>query len=283
MPVITGPVVPAAGPVPPRWAPLAAPGGARSAAGPALASARLTGWLDSIQRLALGQHVPDGGLGPGGQRAGPDLGRQQPDVSFQIQAVQPGQGLVDPPEAQVRPEEGEPDRGLAEQRGQQRRVGDVQPGHPGLRHGGVSAHRPHSSPVACAMQRLLPAHGGHKQASGNARGHITHKRSATPMRLAASRIPRTPTVATQASFPHPRRFNAGRGHPGDSASGKDMAGQLAAAAGHGPRRAGRGRPDDRNVTRHRSGMPVISATRGNMATIRRGRGTAPRESGKLSM
>src|ERR1035438_7846496 len=41
--------------------------------------------------------------------------------------------------------------------------------------------------------------------------------------------------------------------------------------------------DAPNVRRRRSRMPVISATRGNMATIRRGRGTVPREYGKLSM
>ena len=126
-----------------------------------------------VQRLAVGQHVAHGRLDPGGERARPHLGGQQAQVRFQVEAVEPGQGLVDPADAEIGPEEGEADGGLAQQGGEQGRVRHVQPGDPWLGHGSVSAHRRtpvplRSSPAAWAMQRLLPAHCGHKQASGDA-------------------------------------------------------------------------------------------------------------------
>ncbi len=93
------------------------------------------------QRLAVRQDVAHGRFDPGGERARPDLGGQQAQVSFQVEPVEPGQRLVDPADPQIGPEEGKADGSLTQQGGEQGRVRDVQPGHPGLRYGGISAHR----------------------------------------------------------------------------------------------------------------------------------------------
>jgi hypothetical protein len=74
------------------------------------------------QGLILGQDVPDGRFGPGTQVARPYQSRELANVIGGISAGQPGESLVYPAQAQVSPEKGEPDRRLAEQRGEQRGV-----------------------------------------------------------------------------------------------------------------------------------------------------------------
>ena len=100
------------------------------------------------QRLIFLKDPPDRRLHPGRQRLRPDLRGQPAEMFAEAAPRQPGQDPVDPPEAQIGTEEREPDRGLAQQGGEQRRVGDVQPGHLGLGCRGVSAHRLHRSSSA---------------------------------------------------------------------------------------------------------------------------------------
>ena len=144
-------------------------GGAGGPVGPAIARGRAADALVRLEKwLVISQDVVDGGLGAGGEGLGPDLGGKQPEVVGAVAAVQPGQAAVDPPETQVGPEEGEADRRLTQQCRQQRRIGDIQASHSRLRHGCVCAHEADTRPVSePAIQRLLPAHCGHKQASVN--------------------------------------------------------------------------------------------------------------------
>ena len=104
--------------------------------------------------LILGQDLAGRRLGRGGELGRPDMGRLLPDMIFRAVAVQPGQHVVDPAEAEVGAEESETDRRLAQQCVEQRGVRRAELGHRRLRRGHVSAHRGHR----CLMHR--PAIGG---------------------------------------------------------------------------------------------------------------------------
>ena len=104
--------------------------------------------------LIFGQDLAGRRLGRGGELGRPDMGRLLPDMIFRAAAVQPGQHVVDPAEAEVGAEESETDRRLAQQCVEQRGVRRAELGHRRLRRGHVSAHRAHR----CLMHR--PAIGG---------------------------------------------------------------------------------------------------------------------------
>jgi hypothetical protein len=71
--------------------------------------------------------VANGRLNPGRERARPHLGRQQAQVRLEVEVIEPGQGLVDPADPEIGPEEGKADGRLAQQGGEQGRVRHVQP------------------------------------------------------------------------------------------------------------------------------------------------------------
>ena len=89
------------------------------------AADRETRWPGRTPAAAGPPPVPAGPPTPPGRPAArARSGRHQPDMPAWPSPA-PGQGLVHPAEPQVGAEESECDRGLTQQRGQQRRIGDV--------------------------------------------------------------------------------------------------------------------------------------------------------------
>ena len=153
--------------------------------------------------LVLSQHPASGRLGLDREAGRPDIRRQLPNMIFRVMAVQPGQRVVDTAEAKIGPDQGEPDRRLAEQRVKQCGVGSVQRGHARLRHRRIRAHRGHR----CLMHR--PAIGS---------SFLLPRRPYGPARRpygpngAMSAVPGTVTASGLAPVPRPFPLSSLDGH-----------------------------------------------------------------------